>query len=263
MLVELRRAIISRYFLIGFLICFLGLLFGGGSDLFELLSHPRNQGYAAFDLFDYAYNRSNSDWFFYVGAAIPFAGSYIEDKKSGYLRFILQRTSMLRFSIVRFAACALAGGLVVMLALLIFWGLCLLACPIVFSLDEMSIEELIEFGPYAQLLNDGNVVGFSVLYLLSQAFFGAFWAACAIALTGCCSRGYIAYIIPLFLGLLLIQVNTLTGVPMLVNPVFASQTVNFESPYFTFIYIIAIYAVYLLILYIIFLTSILWSRSHD
>ena len=56
-------------------------------------------------------------------AALPFAGSYFTDCKSGYLKNIYLRTRKIRYLIAKFSAVFLSGGMAVVLPLLLNLGL--------------------------------------------------------------------------------------------------------------------------------------------
>ena len=79
---EMRRAFVSPLFLTGVAVAFAGLLFSGAPDL----SAGEISSMDALAVFRFAYCFNNSFWFMVVGAAIPFAGSFCEDYRSGELQ---------------------------------------------------------------------------------------------------------------------------------------------------------------------------------
>jgi len=113
-LLEIKRALISQSFLVGIALTVIGMVlwilpkFENYPDMFEMGRTGSlywfvwlHEGYVAL--------------FSPVLATIPFARSYAQDRNSGFSRFVLQRLSTFRYSVIRLVSNALAGGLVLAL----------------------------------------------------------------------------------------------------------------------------------------------------
>src|SRR5450830_24741 len=127
---EFRRAFFSWAFVLALVItsvCFaIGLKDYGGPvaplrpEDRDLFPFDRN----AFDAFIYA---AGMGGFFAIFApliaVLPFAASFITDRTSGYITFILSRTSFRRYRTSKYVANLLAGGVSTSLPLLVGYGI--------------------------------------------------------------------------------------------------------------------------------------------
>ena len=136
--VEIKRAFINRLFLVSLIIgCIISILqvveralpYASGIDLYPNQYPP--------SLYNSCIGLSFSMWssiFYFVYpllAAIPYADSFLTDKKSGYLENIYTRGKKLNYLISKFVAVFLSGGFVVLLPLLLNILLTALCVPAV------------------------------------------------------------------------------------------------------------------------------------
>ena len=118
-----------------------------------------------------------------VLAALPFTSSVVDDMKSGFVKEYLHRTTLGGYCVGRAAACALSGGLVLVLG--IFGAY--VAAALLFTPMEAALEGGVEMSVYmAQLWEKG------LLFFCS----GAFWAIVGMLFASLTGSRYMAYASP-------------------------------------------------------------------
>ena len=126
-----------------------------------------------------------------VLCALPYASSFVDDIKSGYIKQYLHRTSIALYLKGKIVACALSGGLALFAGILMAYGL----SALVFSPMELSAGPKDIVPPYfAELLTKAAVLFFS----------GAFWSLAGFAFAALTMSKYIAYASPFILYYVLI-----------------------------------------------------------
>lgn len=234
---EIHRAFISPLFLVGMGVAFAGLLFSGAVDL----SAGELSNMDALAVFRFAYCFNNSFWFVVVGAAIPFAGSFCEDYRSGELRFWLARESRWQYLLSKFVACIVSGGAVVVIACGLFFGLCVCLRPEVVSLEMGEWRSLVGYEPFVELLLGGNVVLYWVLFCCAQFCYGAFWAAFGFTVSLFALYRYAAYAAPFIGSIAFVQIVHLGFWPPQLNLATLAQVQNFGDPLQTLAVIAGMY----------------------
>jgi hypothetical protein len=126
-----------------------------------------------------------------VLCTLPFASSFVDDVKSGYIKQFLHRTSTARYIGGKLAACAVSGGLALFAGVVLAYGLsCLVFAPM-----ELAPEPGGAAQPYfAELLMKAAVFFFS----------GAFWSLMGFAVAALTMSRYMAYASPFVLYYVLI-----------------------------------------------------------
>lgn len=229
---------VSPWFAAGFLVCFLGLVFSGNSELdFQA---PRGD---AFTAFHYAYRDNNSFWFFVVGCALPYAGSYCEDRRWGLFPLERGRISLPWFVTARVVACGISGGLALCTALALFWILCVLGTETNIPAEPGWAASFDEVLPYMALVSQENMAAYLGLFLGAQFFHGAFWACLALAVSAFASRSYEVYAAPLIVAMILVQLGDMVGLPDMLNPCRLSTDVVLSGPLVTELAIDGLYGV--------------------
>lgn len=125
-------------------------------------------------------------------APIPFAGAFVDDVKSGYLKAYLPRTSVSRYILGKELACALSGGLAL--------GGGILLAHILITLLLVPVETFSGMPVDSQLDLLSGRIG---LYVL----FGAVFAITGLLLSTMTMNGYMAYAAPFILYYVLIIIQ--------------------------------------------------------
>jgi len=208
---ECRRAFFSWSFLLAIAITFVaaivGLLeYGPPVDPFA-----RNPG-------EYPFTQNAFDGFIYgvyywvlpllapLIAVLPFAASFITDRSSGYVSFILSRTSFRKYITSKFFANLLAGGISISLPLLIMYGIInifyLRGFEPVPAAGEPWVGARIPYaslpGPMGYLYR--TKTDLYVFFLIGLSFiFGATYASLGLALSLFLHNRYVALATPFIL----------------------------------------------------------------
>lgn len=112
----------------------------------------------------------------FVCAALPFADSFLQDRKSGVYRCICTRSGMTAFCAAKPIAVFLSGFSAVSLASWIFVGYLLIIFP-------MNNDFFIAYSGYDALLNDGHYFLYFFVKILLTAWSSAMIAVLCLALS--------------------------------------------------------------------------------
>ncbi|MDD4700185.1 MAG: hypothetical protein PHV07_08030 [Oscillospiraceae bacterium] len=136
--IELKRAFCNKLFLISVVIGCLIAITHVGLDTVPLASKLKiTNGCYIFSVFDQWIGLKFTFWtslfftIFPLLASIPFADSFLVDRKSGYIKNILTRTSKKNYYISKFIAVFLSGGFAVAIPLVFDFYLTSLFIPAV------------------------------------------------------------------------------------------------------------------------------------
>src|SRR5450830_668607 len=207
---EFRRAFFSWAFVLALVItsvCFaIGLKDYGGPvaplrpEDRDLFPFDRN----AFDAFIYA---AGMGGFFAIFApliaALPFAASFITDRSSGYITFILSRTSFRRYRTSKYVANLLAGGVSTSLPLLVGYGIINIFYRRGFppvpvpgeAWDNVRIPWVNANGTFGYLYR--TKPDLYIFFLIGLAFlWGAAWATAGLAVSSAVHNKYYALVAP-------------------------------------------------------------------
>ncbi len=125
-------------------------------------------------------------------AAIPYTASFAEDVRSGFMKPILTRTSVSKYLLGKGIACAVSGGLVLSLGILLMY--------LVFFAAFSPIEV---FGEFAVKSRAPEVMGKLLLFFLS----GAFWASVGLYFSTLKESASLAYAAPFIIYYILIMIQ--------------------------------------------------------
>src|SRR5450830_1088953 len=224
---EFRRAFFSWAFVLALVItsvCFaIGLKDYGGPvaplrpEDRDLFPFDRN----AFDAFIYAAGMGGRLALFApLIAVLPFAASFITDRTSGYITFILSRTSFHRYRTSKYVANLLAGGVSTSLPLLVGYGI----INIFYKRGLPPIPAPGEAWVGARLpwVNANGTFGYLyrtkpdlyIFFLIGLAFlWGAAWATAGLAVSSAVHNKYRALVAPFLLYVVAHFVISVLGVP--------------------------------------------------
>ena len=127
-------------------------------------------------------------------AALPYTAAIVDDVKSGFYKLYLPRTTIGKYLAGKVIACALAGGLALLVGVAVAWG----ACALMFLPKEL---------PPAVVDSAGNAIKYiSPIWgkLLLSFASGAFWATIGLLLATLTMSRYMAYASPFVIYYVLI-----------------------------------------------------------
>jgi ABC-type transport system involved in multi-copper enzyme maturation permease subunit len=153
-------------------------------------------------------------------AALPFAASFITDRSSGYITFILSRTSFRRYRTSKYIANLLAGGVSTSLPLLVGYGI----INIFYKRGFQPIPALGEAWVNVRIpwVNANGTFGYLyrtkpdlyIFFLIGLAFlWGAAWATAGLAVSSAVHNKYRALVAPFLLYVVAHFVISVLGVP--------------------------------------------------
>lgn len=194
---NLRQAIFSRPFLAAALGTALVLLLSCVKDIFQAFRTVSLLpfGYHS-ELILNALSGSAMTLAFPILAALPYTAAVTEDARSGFLKSYLPRTSVGKYLSSKVIACAVSGGLALILGALLAWGALALsflpkeAAPVVMKAADGSILPM----PVSPIW------GRFLLYFAS----GALWATVGMLFANLTGSRYMAYASPFVIFYVLI-----------------------------------------------------------
>ena len=179
---DLNRAL-SKAFVLSVLGTMLCVLFGAFSDVLSIymLEKPAAPLFAHRSITISALSGNAILFAAPILATIPYAGAFVDDFKSGYLKQFLPRTTVTRYILGKELACAISGFLTLTLGIL--------GGYILVSLVVMPMETFGETAVQSQL---PELIGKIVLF----GFAGALWAMLGMLLSTVTMNAYMAYSAP-------------------------------------------------------------------
>jgi len=188
---DLRRAILSRSFVLALLGMALCVLFGALNEMLSVFKMERPTVLYGFheDLFQTALRSDIILLVVPLLAAIPFAAAFVEDVKSGYLKQCLPRTTTTRYLVGKSVSCALSGGLAILGGALLGF--------LLFTLIFSPMEIYVDFAIPSRM----GEIGFSLLLLFLS---GALWASVGLLLSTLTMNAFLAYASPFILYYVLV-----------------------------------------------------------
>ena len=132
-------------------------------------------------------------------ATLPFADSFLTDRDQGFLRLVALRTPYRRYLAAKIIAVALAGGMGLLLSLLVIFLVGLRAPTdwktTIYSATS-TLNNGVPWGPFGGLYTQNPL--YYLLYLLASAFgFGAVYALLGLAVSTVVSNRYVVLAAPL------------------------------------------------------------------
>ncbi len=180
---DARRAFVSSRMALAILMCAALYLLGTVSEIGS--TDPLY-------LLDSAMNVGTFSYLMPLVAALPFSGSFLEDRNTGYIRLQLQRVTPKRYLTVRFFTVTLSGAVATAMGMLVF----LAVLPLLHPLATLPTNaEGIAAYPYMQdAVIAENWLGYYAFYACLQALSGMFWAGVALTLSALVSQAQILYL---------------------------------------------------------------------
>jgi hypothetical protein len=199
---EFRRAFFSWAFLLAIVITIIFFAIGIKeygppiTPFLDLEEYPFTQN--AFDAFLFGMGlRGALPFFAPLIAVLPFAVSFITDRSSGYITFILSRTSFRKYFTSKYFANLLAGGMSISLPLLLGYGVVNIFYPRGFqpipalgeAWDNVRIPWVNANGTFGYLYR--TKPDLYIFFLIGLAFlWGAIWATAGLSLSSVVHNKY-------------------------------------------------------------------------
>lgn len=151
-------------------------------------------------------------------AAIPYAGSYKEDLKSGYLKNIVLRAGRKNYLAAKFLVCFLTAGIVSVLPLIINFLLTATVLPALLPQASTFYYPLFGFSMWADLF-----YAHPYFYLLAYACLNfVFWgmlATLSLSAAHMCENLFVTVLVPFIVCISLLAVNMICNIKTL-SPVY-------------------------------------------
>lgn len=236
--VEIKRAFINRLFLVSLIIgCIISILqvveralpYASGIDLYPNQYPP--------SLYNSCIGLSFSMWssiFYFVFpllAAIPYADSFLTDKKSGYLENIYTRGKKINYLISKFVAVFLSGGCVVLLPLLLNILLTALCVPAVIPDASTGFFPIFGYATWANIYYSTPIVYVLLFQILTFITAGVL-SCSALLFSFVVKYKYIVLITPFLLfiaityGSMLFSQGNSFNISEWINPMQSIQALN-------------------------------------
>lgn len=205
---ELKRAFLSKV-TIGTAIFSIALVFGG---MLEYLSWIPHGGISVLYIFLAGYNSGTASFLgvvFPIIACLPFAASYVEDRKSGFNHYIYLRIRKYRYKAVRFFVNGLVGGTVLSIGPFVAFLFLLIAK--LFTGIPM-IKEQIDTYSYFVSIGIHSPIVIIIIILITLFFCGFTLATIALGISTLINNIYLTILAPfvfyIFTATVLMNIHT-------------------------------------------------------
>ena len=189
---DIRRAVLSKGFLAGVLGMVVVIAFSAAQDILTTFANSPHlpNGYHAQIVLDALLSDSVA-LAVPILCAFPFTPAFVDDMQSGFIKQFLPRSGINAYIWGKLVACAISGGLVLSLGILLAYFLSTLV-----------------FTPMETPLNAGTIVGASFILLVEKAavffFSGVLWSLLGFTFASVTNNRYIAYASPFIFYYILI-----------------------------------------------------------
>jgi hypothetical protein len=161
-------------------------------------------------------------------AALPFAVSYLEDMRGGYLRSVSLRAGRRHYFLAKYAAVFLSGGTAVTLPLLLNFYLSAMCLPAMKPEPTAAYTELIMTSSFGELFFE-NAWLYVGLLLAINFVFGGLFACMGLVAAHHTDYSFIVLVFPFLLYIFLSALAGLLGFPAwqlsnILNPAYPLDT---------------------------------------
>ena len=191
---DLKRAIISRYFIIGTLILYASFVSGVIFDMMYSLSTD------LLELYELTLIIGTCSLILPVVVALPFAGSYCTDVNSGYFNMAIIRISKQQYVKSKVVVSMISGFLMVLIALVLFYITAIIIRPNVIARLDNLMDTYGEFWNRFVLRRQEWVV--LLCKSLMLCVYGAIWPVIGLAVSTYAKNRYIVMASPFLVFLI-------------------------------------------------------------
>lgn len=131
-------------------------------------------------------------------AGIVYCDSYVEDKKSGYIKFIFLRRNKTNYFISKFLANFISTGIAVSFPILLGFLINLLLYPSIPLHSSLGITTIMSGGLFASLFYQHPIL-YTLLWILIYFVYGGIFATCGFMFSIFIENRFIVSIIPFIL----------------------------------------------------------------
>lgn len=198
---EMERAILNPLFFATTIItCF--LFFFSGYEEFYIYA-PQSENIDVLHFFDFLRNVGVFETMIIICCTIPYSTSFYIDYTTSYIKLIKYRTTENKLIISKFIACAISGGLSIMLGVLLFVSVVALKYPLVNTLGgayQSAIMRL-DYSPQAFdiLLLNGKYLSYFVINMYLIFLVGALWSVVGMLISLVIANPFVAMFSPYLL----------------------------------------------------------------
>lgn len=194
---EAKRMFLSIKFMVVLILgCAISVWFFLQNTILETINIPNQPRSAYISWMGSSTYWMQSYWYFLIFpllAVLPFAGTFFEDKKSGYIKSVLLRSSKREYFLAKGLMIFLSGGLSVTIPLCVSFILTATKLPLLYP------EIYIGFGPRSHILMNlfyTHPFLYTLGYLLFDFIMGGIFALMAMVLCYQISIKYLALMLP-------------------------------------------------------------------
>ena len=234
----LKRSLINFRMLLVIILSFVFLF--SALVISGYITHPdfggRETGTDLLYLYTVPFAMSSFVVFAGIFPGIPYAYSYLEERNSGYLRFIQLRISRKRYACQKILFSGLSGGVSMLIpGLLIFIVLDILSAETT-PTNHSPIFETLIWAPYMYIWGGWLVL---IIKAALMFLFGFMWAELALAVSLIFRNRYVAFILPFLIFLvcgMFIKPNDINPM-ILIRSDYPMETPLFQPFLIDFVYI--------------------------
>lgn len=173
-LLELKRYIISPLFAVAVIAALALMIYPIFGNLTRIFDHPQPYLYYINGIHTFG----TFDLFAPAIAAIPCGAAFYNDYGSGFGKFILPRTSKIKYLLAKAFTCGITGGLALFLPNFLLFGFLLL-----FGNPHSSDLNLLQGSVLGSIEHANSGVNVMLVLLLLAFLFGAGWALMGLAVS--------------------------------------------------------------------------------
>lgn len=194
---ELKRAIFSKSSLVAFILTLITLLIGAYGTLFYGFSPQFDYCKKLYDSIDIFIITKDFGPYSFLGviapllAVLPFSNSYLQEKDSGFLKFIYTRIDTKKYITIKILVNAITSGLIVITSFIFVFALICLLLGI--NVNHNSTFEIV--GPYIFLYRKSKWIYIIYIFILTFLF-NAIFATLALGLSPFINNKYLSFLCP-------------------------------------------------------------------
>ncbi|GAA0076927.1 hypothetical protein UT300005_13050 [Clostridium sp. CTA-5] len=259
---ELKRAIFSKSALLTFLITLITLLIGFFGivcdewNIFNIEVNHFKKFYDSVDIFlmTRAFGRASILGFIApLLAALVFSNSYLQDKDSGFLKFIYARMNRKKYIISRIFVNAISSGIIISAALIVI----LIFISLIFGIKTNPNSQFEVTGAYVFWYAKSKWI-YAICIIILSFIFNVIFATLSLGLSPFINNKYLSFLCPFFIYILSLTLFHYIGINKLNMSVLFRPNVNgSEIP-------VLIYQIVLFIIGIVlFYVGVLYRNEKD
>lgn len=256
---ELKRAIFSRSALITFLITLIIMIIGflGVVSIdYDFKLNFYKELYDSVDIFLMARAFGRSSILGVIApllAALVFSNSYLQDKDSGFLKFIYTRMSRKKYIISRIFVNSISSGVIISAALLVI----LFFISLIFGIQTNSNSQFEVRGAYVFLYAKSKWI-YTVCIIIISFIFNSIFATLSLGVSPFLNNKYLSFLCPFFIYILSLTLSPYIGLSKLNMGLLFRPLVNGSE-----IPVLIYQCILLVICIVLFYVGVLYRNEKD